>query len=236
LDIGFLGGKSWRVGRVATEAYRQLLAIESGDLSAIISMLRATLLGPLEPWRRFELAVGLALSEALATAQSKPLTLNLLIGDNRRSLARCGKFAVYWQWRTDYYDPPEPEPSEVVERRILDVYGISYGSDRPDLVIVDQDQDEVAAIVEVKYLTGDDAMDRVKGAISQLVRYARGYVAAGDLDRLLGRSLTVTSQGIATLPHSSMAEGIPAAVDFAGIKAEALAPWAARLCGHLMSD
>jgi hypothetical protein len=36
-------------------------------------MLRQTLLGPLEPWRRFELAVGLSAAEELALAQRQKL-------------------------------------------------------------------------------------------------------------------------------------------------------------------
>jgi hypothetical protein len=35
----------------------------------------------------------------------------LLVGDVRRPLAQAGRLAVFWQWRTDYYRAPDPEPS-----------------------------------------------------------------------------------------------------------------------------
>mgnify|MGYP000010997012 CR=1 FL=1 len=215
---------------MATEAYRHLLKIESGDPEAITAMLRETLLGPLEPWRRFELAVGLSAAEAFAKAQQKPTALNLLIGDAKRSLARSGDFAIYWQSRTDFYEAPEPEPSEVMERHILDAYGISAGGDRPDLVVVDHARHAVVAIIEVKYLTGEDATDRVKSAVSQIVRYARGYAEGDHLGQLIGKSLAVMSQGLAGLTLSALPLDVPSVADFAGIKQEALVLWAARLC------
>lgn len=219
------------VYRLATKAYRHLLNIESGDPQAVTAMLRETLVGPLEPWRRFELAIGLSVGESLANAQSKALVLNLLIGDARRSLARAGQFSVYWQSRTDLYSAPEPEPSELIERRILDAYGISAGSDRPDLIIVDETKQAVAAVVEVKYLTGEDATDRVKSAVSQIIRYARGYTSNQTLDELIGRSLAVMSTGIDGLTLSALPNNVPSVADFAGIRRQALAQWAHRICG-----
>jgi hypothetical protein len=220
-----------RLYHKATEAYRYLLKVESGDPETITAMLRETMLGPLEPWRRFELAVGLGAADALAAAQQKPLTLNLLAGDTRRHLARSGDFGIHWQSRTDYYQAPEPEPSEARERSILAAYGISEGADRPDLVIIDHARNAVTAIIEVKYLTGEDATDRLKSAVGQIVRYARGYAQSDDLDRLIDNSLAVMSQGIAGLTLSELPPNVPRVADFAGIRREALAPWAAALCG-----
>jgi hypothetical protein len=218
------------VYRMATEAYHHLRKIEGGDPEAITTMLRETMLGPLEPWRRFELAVGLSAGEALAAAQDKPIVLNLLVGDAKRCLARSGNFAIYWQSRTEFYSAPELEPSEVIERRILDAYGIAAGSDRPDLVIVDHGKNVVAAIVEVKYLTSEDATDRVKSAVSQIVRYARGYAKNDNLEALIGVSVAVMSQGINDLSRSSLPTGVPTIADFAGLTQQALAPWARSLC------
>lgn len=219
-----------RLYHLATEAYRYLLKVESGDNTTIAAMLRETMLGPLEPWRRFELAVGLSVAEALAAAQGKPLSLNLLVGETKRHLARSGDFGIYWQHRTEFYEAPDPEPSEEKERRILAAYVISSAGDRPDLVIVDHARDAVVAVIEVKYLTGEDATDRFKSAVSQIVRYARGYAEAHDLDHLIGRSLAVMSQGIEGLTLAGPPSGVPRVVDFAGIKREALAPWALALC------
>jgi hypothetical protein len=119
----------------------------------------------------------------------------------------------------------------VRERRILTAYGISEGGDRPDLVVIDHAGNAAAAIIEVKYLTGEDATDRLKSAVSQIVRYARGYATAEGLDRLIGRSLAVMSQGLEGLTLSGLPPDVPRVADFAGITQEALAPWATALCG-----
>lgn len=220
-----------RLYRLAVEAYKSLLAIEAGDPDTIASMLRETLLAPLEPWRRFELAVGFSLAENIATAQNERAQINLLIGDSRREIAQIGRFSIYWQWRTDCYRPPESEPSEEVERVILDAYDISSASDRPDLIVVDRSADLVVAIIEVKYLTGEDATDRIRGAVSQIVRYMRGYVAIEESGALLGRSLIAVSQGVAELSRPDpLPLDIPFVVDFEGIKQGLLGPWAERVC------
>ena len=80
--------------------------------------------------------------EALAAARGTNISLNLLIGDAKRSLVRAGDFSIFWQSRTDFYEAPEPRPSEIMERYILDAYGISAGGDRPDLVVVDLAKDQ----------------------------------------------------------------------------------------------
>lgn len=217
--------------RIATDAYKALLAVEAGDPRTITAMLRETLLGPLEAWRRFELAVGFSVAEALASAENQPLSLNLLLGEARRRLAQAGRFDVYWQWPTTHYTPPKPEPSELVTRSILDSYGMSSASDRPDLVITDRIRNEVAAIVEVKYLTSEDGSDRVRSAIVQLVRYARGYTPLEKSAPLLGRSVVALSQGIdevnIPMPYP---DGTPLLTDFTGIKHGFFLPWARRLC------
>lgn len=215
---------------LAVTAYRSLVRIENGDPEAIVGMLRETLLGPLEPWRRFELAVGLSLGEALAETLDQPVSLNLLVGEDKNTLARVGRFSIRWQSRTELYKASPPEPSEILERHILDAYGISSSSDRPDLIVVDEEAQTVAAVVEVKYLTGEDATDRVKSAVGQIVRYARGYADSDDLHRLLGRSLAVMSRGIEDLNLSSLPEDVPYLVDFEAIRQRALLPWAAKVC------
>jgi hypothetical protein len=223
-------GRSRRmIYRKAQAAYKALLSIESGDPAVITDMLKQTLLAPLEPWRRFELAVGFCVAETLAVAQGKPLLLNLLVGNMRRHLAQAGRFSIFWQWRTNYFEAPAPEASEVIERAILAAYGMSASSDRPDLVVVDRDRDAVVAIVEVKYLTGEDASDRVRSAIQQIVRYARGYPAMG-IQHVLGNSLAVVSQGIEGLTAPEpLPAGVPALSDYRGITQGALLPWSTRL-------
>lgn len=216
--------------RKAADAYRSLLLLEAGDEVTVTALLRSTLLGPLESWRRFELAAGLAAADALAQASHAPLRLNLLVGDTRRPLAEVGRFAIFWQWQTSHYQAPPPEPSEAVTRDILDAYGLSSAGDRPDLVVVDRDTNAVVAIIEVKYLTGDDASDRLRAAAAQIVRYSRGYAPLEQGTALRGRSLLVVSQGLVglTVPQDPP-PGVPFVADFEGLTRDALTPWAQRL-------
>jgi hypothetical protein len=141
-------GRSRReIYRRARDAYETLLRIEAGDPETIVTMLRHTLLAPLEAWRRYELAIAFSVAEAFAANGERPLVLNLLMGDTGTPIVRVGRYAIYWQSRTDFYRPPELDPSELVARHILDAYGLSASSDRPDLVVIDTEDRNVAAVI-----------------------------------------------------------------------------------------
>lgn len=217
--------------QLAANAYEDLLKTEAGDLAAISRMLRQTLLGPLEPWRRFELTVGYSVAIALAKEEGAPLQLSLLVGDNRLPIARAGRFAIYWQWATDHYSSPAFEPSEVVTQALWRSFGLSSSGDRPDLIVVDECSETVAAIVEVKYLIGADATDRVRSALAQLVRYGRGYSALQCINPLLSRSLVAVSGGTQGLKAPAAPSEVPVVVSFDDIVAGALHAWAKRLQG-----
>jgi hypothetical protein len=224
-------GRSRReIYRRAREVYETLGRIESGDPEAITAMLRATLLGPLEAWRRYELAVAFGIAEALERDGQGPLVLNLLIGDTGSPIVRIGRFSVFWQTRTSFSRAPALEPSERVTQHILDVYNLSAASDRPDLVVIDDVAGVVASVIEVKYLTAEDAADRVRSAVAQLVRYARLYHPIDETGPLLGRSLVAVNQGIdAITAPSSIPDDAPLIADFAAIRRGQLAAWAHRL-------
>ncbi|TXI39980.1 MAG: hypothetical protein E6Q59_04070 [Nitrosomonas sp.] len=176
------------------------------------------------------MAVGLAAGEALAIASGVPLHLHLLGGDSSGPIITAGRFAVHWQQRTAHYAAPDLEPSEIVTRDILSTYGISIGSDRPDLIIVDRELNAVAAVIEVKYLAGDTASARFREAVDQVVRYARGYAPQGETGPLISRSLVALSHGAPVLLDADA--GAPASVDFAGITRTELSFWAARLAAQ----
>lgn len=224
-------GRSRReIYRRACDAYGALLKIEAGDPEAIAALLGHTLLAPLEAWRRYELAVAFSVAEAIAAGGKGAVSLNLLVGDTGSPIVCVGHYAVYWQSRTDFCRPPELEPSEFVVRSILDAYGLSAAADRPDLVIVNTELRRVEAVIEVKYLTAEDASDRVRSAVEQLVRYARLYHSIGEARPLLGRSLVAVSQGLDSL---SLPDPVPADVpmicDFASIRRGQLGAWVERL-------
>lgn len=216
-----------KIYTLATNAYRSLLAIEAGDLNAITDLLRHTLLAPLEPWRRFEIAIGLSLLEALQCKCNIPISLKLLSGSNRM-IGSVGIYDVLWQERTDHYSAPLPEPSEAIISHIVAAFGLGSAADRPDIVVTNRAANRLEAIIEVKYLTGEDASDRVKSAIAQLVRYARGYHPLAETGPLLSRSLIAVSQGIEGLTRVP-SYGVPLASDFAEIRRGSLALWAERL-------
>lgn len=180
--------------RLAVDAYRLLQGLERGKAEAMERVARSALLAPLEDWRRFELAVGLSLGEALARASGGPLQLHLLGGDSSGPIATAGRFAVYWQQRTPYYQAPPLEPSEIAARGVLEVYGMNVGGDRPDLIVVDREKDAVAAVVEVKYVTGGTPSDRFREAVDQVVRYGRAYAPVGATGPLLAKSLVALSR------------------------------------------
>jgi hypothetical protein len=223
-------GRSRRqIYRKACAAYDVLVRIESGDPDAITTLLRSTLLGPLEVWRQYELAVAFSIGEAFAAVCEGHMVLNLLVGDTRLPIARVGRYGIFWQSRTALYRAPTLEPSEVVTNGILASYGLVASSDRPDLVIVDELGQFVVAIVEVKYLTAEDASDRVRGAVAQVVRYSRLYYPIEDAGPLLGRSLVAVNQGMQAIAvPSPLPRAVPAIVDFAAIKLGTLAEWARR--------
>ena len=95
---------------LASNAYRALQDIESGDETAIAEMLNETLLGPLDAWRRFELAVGLGMARALAAALSRRLSLGFIIGGD--PIARVGNYELHWQSHTEAWHQPPLQPAE----------------------------------------------------------------------------------------------------------------------------
>jgi hypothetical protein len=216
--------------RKAVDAYRLLQGLERGERKAMDSVARSALIAPLEDWRRFELAVGLAVGEALARASGGVLHLHLLGSDSSGPIVTAGRYAVYWQQITKYHTPAPLEPSELAVRDVLQDYGISVGTERPDLVVVDRDADRVAAVVEVKYIAGDTATTRFREAVDQVVRYGRSYAAAGATAPLLERSLVALSRNAPE--RAGHAAPAPFCVDFAAItQPHGLDAWAAAVAG-----
>jgi hypothetical protein len=213
--------------RAASDAYNLLFRAEAGDAEALRAVLADTLVGPTEAWRRFELAVALAAAEALGEACGARPALGLLAGGDRM-VARVGRFSVHWQSLTKAHVTPSPEPSEIATATVLDAYGFGGSSDRPDVVVLDDEKGEAAAVLEAKFFLAGDGADAFRAAAAQIVRYARGYRVT-DLDGLLGTSVValINLGGLAPLsaPHPP---SVPWLVDLAGLTQRGLAGWAAR--------
>jgi len=217
-----------RTYRLAYEAYTLLAAIEAGDPTAIETLLRDTLVAPLETWRRFELATALALAEALSRTAAMPLRLDLLAGDTRRPVVTIGRFAIYWQSRTRWHVDPKLEPSEVIAREILTHYNLKPDSDRPDLIVADQENGSVVAVIEVKFFAAaaEDALDRLREAVHQVVRYARGYRSLDAIQPLLSHSAIV----LVRRPDLPPANGAPTVLAFSDmLDGDLFDRWAAAL-------
>lgn len=209
--------------RLAVEAYEVLADVEAGKETALQRVLRSTLIGPLEPWRRLELAVGLGVGSALSEIIGEPIHLELLGKAAGRPMITCGHYAVFWQGGGGLFEHPPLEPSEERLKRLLEAYGMKLASDRPDLVIVDMKAERAIGIVEVKHTTSDTPDARFREAAGQIVRYARGYVPEGGIDALTRASLIALSHGAPILQNESAPA--PRAVDFAGIQAGVLKAW-----------
>ena len=213
--------------RLAVEAYRTLRRMEAGDEDAIRASLTGSLTGPIEDWRRFELAVALGVGEAIEATLGEPMRLHSIGGGKDAPIVTCGPFAVHWQQRTPLYNAPEPEPSEAALAELLAAYGMKEGAERPDLVVVDRAKERVAAIVEVKLLRGDTRDVRFREAMGQIVRYARGYATGTQYEGLLARSLVALSDRGA-LPTGPSTQ-VPMCAGFTDLRDSGLREWAGRL-------
>lgn len=215
----------------AVDAYRLLQGLERGEKDALDAVARSALIAPLEDWRRFELAVGLGIGEALARVSGGPLHLHLLGADSSGPIVTAGRFAVYWQQVTKYYTPAPLEPSELAARCALQDYEIVAGTERPDLIVVDRNADAVAAVVEVKYIAADTVTARFREAVNQVVRYGRNYATAGTTGPLLERSLIALSRNAPVrVGHAAPA---PFCVDFETItQPHGLDAWAVAVALH----
>lgn len=199
--------------RHAVAAYRALCDLESGDDDALLEIIRSTLIAPVDVWRRFELAVAVGIGQALAEETGTPMQLNIVAEGSATPILECGRYAIYWQSTTKHYAKPLPEPSEIKSDVALAAYGKGQSTNRPDLVVVDEQAGRALAIVEVKYLEGDTASARFREAMGQIVRYARGYGSTGDIDGIIRRSLIAVSRDA------------PMTTDFPSMQNDRLLPW-----------
>lgn len=209
--------------RHAVAAYRTLCDLEAGDEDALLQIIQDTLIAPVDIWRRFELAVAVGIGQALAEETKAPMQLNIVADGNAKPIVECGRYAIYWQNVTTHYKRPPPEPSEIKTETALAAYGKGQSIDRPDLVVVDEQAARALAIVEVKYLEGDTAGSRFREAMAQIVRYARGYCSASDVDTIIRRSMIAVSRDAPELLDKSAPA--PMVTDFPTMQKDRLLPW-----------
>ena len=209
--------------RHAIAAYNTLTGIEAGEEAALQLVLQSTLIAPLEQWRRFELAVAVGIGEVISEETGEEMWLSVIGSLQEQPIIQCGRFRIYWQSGTGLFSNPPLEPSEIRLEAALSAYGMQLSAGRPDLVIVDQEEGSVAAIVEVKYLAGDTAAERFQEAAAQVVRYARGYSNSASIDNLVSRSLIALSMDAPKV--IDCATPTVSAVDFPAMRQGALRGW-----------
>ncbi|MGB6088516.1 MAG: hypothetical protein WA721_16670 [Candidatus Binataceae bacterium] len=218
-----------RIYVAAAKAYRFLCLIEAGESDALSKLLNDTVLGPLPIWQRFELAVAIGTVGALAHATGDRVALSFLAAGSQEPIARAGRFALYWQTRTAAYTPPVPEPSEAILLGLLEHYGLGSAGDRPDLLVVDTIESSVLAVIEAKFFVDDNSADAMRAALSQIVRYARGYREQAFVPELLDNSFVALARRGAIAASATRPDGVPWMFDLEAMIKGGLEVWASRV-------
>jgi hypothetical protein len=213
--------------RKAAAAYDFLRALERLDPAAIETLLSATLVGPTERWRQFELALAVAMAEAVAERLGLESCLRVVLPGAADVLIVVGPYAIRWQKAGPTFQRPHLGRWEEHEVAILSDYGVSAGYDRPDVVLYEIASGRTIAVGEAKYFESDEWVDRLRDAVGQVVTYARGYEASqGDADAIIARSVVALwSAGGGQAPAAT--SRAPFVATFADLRA-GLDAWAAR--------
>lgn len=175
--------------RKAAVAYEFLLAVERLEKIAIKDLLMRSLVGPMERWRQFELALVLSMANAVAARIGAAVALKSILPGTSDSIIDIGPYAIRWQQPGPGFLPLTFSGWEAREVEIIREYGFLPGYDRPDVVMYDRRTNTVVSVGEAKYYENDDWRDRLRDAVSQIVTYARAYGDAQDVNRILGRSV-----------------------------------------------
>lgn len=213
-----------RIYRECTLPYKLLLDIESGKTDVIRDLLKSTLLAPVSKWRRYEVAVGMGIGQAISENIGEPLNMSLFFRASHEPIITCGKYSIFWQSDCGAPRYPIQDRSEEMLERILHAYGMNIGSERPDLVVLDRETHKVVGIIEVKYLESEDYVsNRFRQAASQIIRYARLYSQDDQADDLIRRSLIAVNIGTRSLGDEDAV--VPRFVNFHDILNERLNEW-----------
>lgn len=221
-----------RIYREAAAAYVSLRCIEAGMQDCLLQLIRESLVAPMEVWRRYELAVGLAACEAIALVVGRPLALKTIGTPSGQPLGVVGSLEIYWQSQTAFYNRAPLDPWEALAEEGLKTFGLPAGTDRPDFVVVDRRRGEAVALIEVKYGGPDSATSAFREAMRQLAQYSRHYASSPSRQRgLFGRSLIALSN---SAPSRLAGTGTaPSATDFDAIRSAGLTTWASAVISSL---
>jgi hypothetical protein len=215
-----------RLYRRAADAHDLLRSIEHLEPEAVSTLLSGTLVAPMERWRQYELALGLGMADALASVTGDRPRLHYIGIGVPDALITLGPYMILWQRPGPLY---EDFALEVWERRgvgILAAYGVGPGWDRPDIVVVDSRSSRTIAVGEAKYFKSANWRDAFRGAVTQIIDYARGYEQRqGDVEAILSHSVVALWDVDKPL---SQADGQPFVATFSTLE-PTLQAWATRL-------
>ncbi len=125
---------------------------------------------------------------------------------------RVGKLAIYWGVQpAKYHSPAPPDEYERISQAVAETYGTGFGGRRPDIVLVDEDEEKVLAVVECKHHSGGtDPTSQFNDAIRQVVRYVGDY--GEDPEQLLaGSAIAMNSlpDPVSAFPEEFIPPGHP---------------------------
>ena len=213
--------------RMAADAFMNLRAVERLESDALAALLQCSLVGPMEQWRQFELALALAMAGEISKRTGSEMRLNTIVPSGSSPLIEVGDYAVLWQKAAPSYKAPTLDGWELLTNDIICEYGISPGYDRPDVVVYDVRSNEVLAVGEAKYFESDSWRERLRDAVVQVVMYARGYGHVQDVHGLIGRSI-IALWSAGEVPNAK--SDVPTVATYTRI-VEGLAAWGDR-CFH----
>lgn len=175
-----------KVYRRAAEVYQYLIDIESGKPESVRTLLKDTLLAPLQTWRAYELAVAVGIARSLSKREGMAVEVQPIASSEGSGILRCGRYRIHWQSQTEYFSAPDLTRWEQEEEQILHHFGAPLGGKCPDLVIEDIDRKQVISVVEVKY--HEDWKNAIREATGQLIWYIRACARENEFSDLLSHS------------------------------------------------
>jgi hypothetical protein len=220
------------VYRSAYKAYCFLQELERGEKESIKILLEDTLLKPKEDYQILELALALGLAQGISLKIAQPVLVKEISIRGSSMIISIGHISISWQTRTNSYVAPIKEPSEQLISSLLPIYNLNNSSDRPDIIVKNENTSQVIAIGEAKSFKHDidGWRDPLRQALEQIVRYSRGYSnSQTDQFDLIKRSVILLSDYPQNIRPSTGFNAGPTVFDITDILNASLTGWIDRI-------
>jgi hypothetical protein len=218
---------------LALRAYLLLEDVEALRARALVELLQQSILDPLLPFQRLELATALAVTDALEAEGAGTAFISPILRGSG-VVSTVGPFEVVWQ--PSLGKRPQAAATDLGERLeaiLLRTVGMATSSSRPDVAVRERSTHEVLSLFECKWFGDSRAVTAViPDGCAQLARYARTCSQSNPIStiRLLRHSgLIVADCGsLQAVPPG----GPVCFLDFPGLMNGDLKKWARRLLAH----